>query len=310
MITVLAGGVGAARFLEGLRLTWPEDDITVISNVGDDLEVYGVHVSPDIDIVLYSLAGMVDRRGWGVMNDTFHFIDALERFGYETWFRLGDRDYATSVFRSRRLAEGASLSAVSAEIARSLGVRLRLLPITDDPLRTMVSTTAGMLEFQDYFVRRRTQDEVLKIAFAGEKRAKPAPGVLDAIAEADAVILAPSNPLVSIGPILAVSGVRAALRETRARIAAISPIIRGGVVKGPADRMMRSLGLEASALQVARLYEDFLDVFVLDVADAELADGVAELKIQPVVTETIMSGLEEKRRLAAATVRGLGLALP
>lgn len=310
MITVLAGGVGAARFLEGLVLVHPPEEITVISNVGDDLEIYGAHVSPDIDIVLYTLAGLVDPRGWGVINDTFHFVDSLERFGYETWFRLGDRDYATSVYRSRRLNEGATLAEATAEIVRALRLNLSVLPVTDDRLRTMVRTTAGELEFQDYFVRRHHQDDVLGIRFAGEAEAKPAEGVIEAIQSADAIILAPSNPLVSIGPILAVEGVRDALVATSARVAAISPIVGGGVIKGPADRMLRGLGMEVSATQVATLYKDFLDLFVLDLADAELADSIAELDIEPLVTGTIMKGHQEKKQLATVTVRALGLALP
>lgn len=308
MITVLAGGVGAARFLEGLHSIYPAEKITVISNVGDDLEIYGVHVSPDIDIVLYTLAGLIDPRGWGVIHDTFHFVESLERFGDETWFRLGDRDYATSVYRSRRLAEGAALSEVTDEIRRALGLRLRVIPVTDLPLRTKVSTTNGKLDFQDYFVRRRQADEVLKVTFEGAGKAKPGPGVIRAIAESEAVIIAPSNPLVSIAPILAVKGVREALRETKARVAAISPIVHGGAIKGPADRMLRSMGMESSALQVARLYQDFLDLFVLDAADAELADQVAELDIEPLVTETVMRDAAVKRHLAAATLSALGLA--
>ena len=310
MITVLAGGVGAARFLEGLQLVHPRDQITVISNVGDDLEIYDVHVSPDIDIVLYTLAGLIDPRGWGIHNDTFHLVEALERFGYEPWFRLGDRDYATSVFRTRRLREGATLSAVTDEIRKALGLATKVLPITGDSLRTKVTTTVGELDFQDYFVRRRQQDEVLKIRFAGEKTAKPAPGVIDAIKRSDAVLLAPSNPLVSIEPILAVAGVRDALKETDATVAAISgtsSIVGGRTLKGPADRMLKGLGMEASATQVAKLYADFLDVFVLDIVNARLADEVADLDIQPVVTDTIMKGLPEKMSLAAAVVRAVGL---
>jgi LPPG:FO 2-phospho-L-lactate transferase len=307
LITVLAGGVGAARFLEGLYLVHPPEEITVISNVGDDLEIYGVHVSPDIDIVMYTVAGLIDPRGWGIIHDTFHFVDMLERYGYETWFRLGDRDYATSVFRTRRLAEGASLSQATDEIRRALGLRFRLIPVTDQPLRTQVSTTAGKLDFQDYFVRRRQADEVLKVTFDGAARAKPAPGVLRAISNADAVILAPSNPVVSIAPILAVKGVREALRETSGRVAAISPIIQGGAIKGPADRMLRSLGMESSALQVGKLYQDFLDLFVLDISDGELADQVADLDIEPLVTETLMRDIQAKRNLAMATLSALGL---
>lgn len=310
MITVLAGGVGAARFLEGLVLVYPPEEITVISNVGDDLDIYGVHVSPDVDIVLYTLAGMIDPRGWGIVNDTSHFIDSLARFGYETWFRLGDRDYATSVYRSRRLEEGASLSQITAEITRSLKLKVTMLPVTEQRLRTKVRTTAGELDFQDYFVQRRHQDDVTAIRFEGEADARPAAGVLEAIRDSEAVILAPSNPLVSIGPILAVAGVLEALQTTKARVGAISPIIGGGVVKGPADRMLRGLGMEASATQVAALYRDFLDLFVLDLVDADLADAVAELEIEPLVTATLMTGLQEKKHLAAATLRALGLALP
>ena len=306
MITVLAGGVGAARFLEGLYAVHPPEQITVISNVGDDLEIYGVRVSPDIDIVLYTVAGLIDPRGWGVIHDTFHVVESLERFGEETWFRLGDRDYATSLFRTRRLLEGASLSQVTDEIRRALGLRFRLIPATDLPLQTKISTTSGKLDFQDYFVRRRQADEVLKVTFEGPGKAKPAPGVLRSILDAEAVIVAPSNPLVSIAPILAVKGIREALRDTSARVAAISPIVHGGAIKGPADRMLRSMGMESSALQVARLYQDFLDLFVIDVADVELADAVAELDIQPLVTETVMRDFQVKRNLAAATLSALG----
>ena len=309
MITVLAGGVGAARFLEGLVVAVPQRDITVISNVGDDLDIYGVRVCPDIDIVLYTLAGMVDGRGWGIMNDTFHVVDALERFGYETWFRLGDRDFATGMRRTMRLREGAGLAEVTGELARALGLELRVLPVTEDLLRTKVSTTAGKLDFQDYFVRRRAEDDVMGIDFEGAKKARPTAGVLESIRDAEGIIVAPSNPLVSIAPILAVRGVRDALIETSARIAAVSPIISGGTVKGPADRMMRGLGMEVSATQVARLYKDFLDVFVFDIADSALVEEVAELDVQPLVTETLMKGPREKVRLATTTLRALGISV-
>jgi len=308
MITVLAGGVGAARFLRGLVDVVDPASITIIGNTGDDDEFLGLHVSPDLDTVVYTLADVVDpEQGWGLAGDTYRCLDQAKALGEETWFLLGDRDIATHLLRTRLLREGKTLTEVTDTIARAFGLTCRLLPMTDDPLRTVVVTDAGELSFQEYFVRRRWQDEVRALRFDGAEQARPAPGVLEAIAKAEAVIVAPSNPLVSIGPILAVPGVREALTATRAPVAAVSPIVGGRALKGPADRMLASLGHEASAAGVARLYADFLDVLMLDREDAGLAAQVESLGVRPVVADTIMRDEGARRALAEATLKAVGL---
>lgn len=308
MIVVLAGGVGAARFLEGVITVLPQERVTVISNTGDDLEFFGLRVCPDIDIVIYTLAGRVDAtRGWGLLHDTFHVIAGLRRYVPDVWFNLGDHDLATSLYRTTRLAAGATLSEVTEEIVRAHGLGVRLLPMTDSRVETRVQTPAGELAFQDYFVRRGTADEVLAVRFAGIEAAAPAPGVLEAIASAEAVLVAPSNPIVSIGPILAVPGVREALRAAAAPVVAVSPIIGGETVKGPAAKMLRTLGYEASALQVGLLYRDFLDVLVLDTVDAALAPAVEAAGLRAVVTDTIMRGRYEKAALAHTVLTAAGV---
>ncbi len=308
-IVALAGGVGAARFLEGLVAVAAPERLVIVGNTGDDLELHGLRISPDLDTVAYTLAGMADAaQGWGLAGDTFQCLAALERFTSETWFRLGDRDLATHLFRTDLLRRGLPLSEVTHRIARALGVRARLLlPMTDDRLRTRVQTDAGPLDFQVYFVQRRAVDRVRGVLFDGAEQARPAPGVLESIRAAAGVIVCPSNPLISIGPILAVPGIRQALRETGARIAAISPIVGGRALKGPADRMMRGVGLDASARQVAELYCDFADVFILDRADQAEAPRVEALGIKSVVTDTIMKGRAEKMALAKVTLEALGL---
>ncbi len=298
-ITTLAGGVGAARFLEGLVQAVPQEDITVISNIGDDEEFFGLHVSPDIDIVIYTLAGVVDAaQGWGLTGETYHALEALKRFGYETWFNLGDMDMATHAHRTQMLRDGATLSDATRSIAEAFGLRLRLLPASDDRIRTSVQTEAGELPFQEYFVKRRTAEEVLAVRFDGIEAARPAPGVLDAIASADIVAVAPSNPIVSIGPLLGVTGVRDALRSTSATVVGVSPIISGKTVKGPADRMMASLGMTPTAAGVAEAYADFLDVLVIDDEDRDLASAVEAAGVRCIVAPTLMSGPAEKRALA------------
>lgn len=303
-ITVLAGGVGAARLLEGLAAVIEPRDITVISNVGDDEEFFGLHVSPDIDIVIYTLAGAIDpEKGWGLTGETFEALAALRRFGYETWFNLGDTDLATHAHRTDLLRRGATLSEATASVAEAFGLAVRVLPVTDDRLRTRVLTDSGELPFQEYFVKRRTEDEVRAVRFDGAESARPAPGVLDSLAEADVVVVAPSNPVVSIGPLLAVPGVRDALRAREKPVVGVSPIIGGRTVKGPADRMMASLGMTPSAAGVARAYADFLDVLVIDQADAALAREVEAAGVRAVVAPTLMSGLSEKRALAERVLR-------
>lgn len=306
MYTVLAGGVGASRFLQGLAAVVPQREITVISNTGDDLEFAGLHVSPDTDIVIYALAGAVNpATGWGLAGDTFAVVEALERFGYPRWFNLGDRDLATALHRTRLLREGWPMHRIVAELARAWGLEVRILPMSDAPVRTVIQGPEGELPFQEYMVRLRTEVEVRGIRFAGAERAQPAPGVLDAITGARAVILAPSNPFVSIGPILAVPGIREALATTRAARVAISPIIAGQVVKGPAAAMLASLGHEVSAVGVAALYRGLVDLFVLDTADAALAPRVEALGMRTLVTETLMTDQPRKEALAAAILAAL-----
>ncbi len=298
-VAVLAGGVGAARFLAGLIRVVDPAQIAVIGNVGDDVEFYGLRICPDLDTVTYTLAGVVHpEQGWGRAGDTFRVQAELARFGLPVWFKLGDLDLATHIFRSYRLGQGATLAEVTAEIIRAFGVKIRLLPVSNDPVRTRVRTPAGWLDFQDYFVRLGAAPEVLEVRFEGAEAARPAPGVLEALEAAETVVLAPSNPIISLGPILAVPGVREALRSTRAAVAGISPIVGGRALKGPADRMLRSLGLGASAAGVARLFTDFLDVWVIDRADAHLAAEIEGLGIRPVVADTIMADPERAAELA------------
>lgn len=302
-VTALAGGVGAARFLEGLIAVVPQEDVTVISNVGDDEEFFGLHVSPDIDIVIYTLAGAIDpEKGWGLRGETFRTLEALARFGYETWFNLGDGDMATHVHRTQLLRDGATLSEATRSIVEAFDLRLNVLPATDDRIRSVVITDAGELAFQEYFVKRRTEDIVRSVRFDGADAASPAPGVTEAIRDADVIAIAPSNPVVSIGPILAVPGVRDALRETSAKVVAVSPIVGGRTIKGPADRMMASLGMTPTAAGVAEAYGDFLDVLVIDEQDRDLAPAVEAAGVRPVVAQTIMRGPAEKAALAEAVI--------
>ncbi len=309
-ITVLAGGVGAARFLQGLLAVHRPSDVTIISNVGDDCEWFGLHVSPDIDIVLYHLSGRADEeRGFGIKGDTYNVLDAISVYGYDTWFRLGDRDLATCITRTDLMRRGRTLAEATAEIAGALLVPARITPVTNDRLRTKIRTDDGLLDFQEYFVRRRTEGHAWETIFDGAANARPAPGVIEAIRGADAVILTPSNPLVSIGPILSVPGVRDALRETGARVAAVSPIVGGKTIKGPADRMLRDQGMSASATTIGKLYEDFLDLLVIDNADEALRPEIEALGLEVVVTDTIMDSMEKKAALAR-TVLGTFAAKP
>jgi LPPG:FO 2-phospho-L-lactate transferase len=312
VITVIAGGVGAAKFLRGLIDVVDAASVTVIGNTADDETFLGLHVSPDLDTVVYTLGDAVDpEQGWGLAGDTYACLEQAARLGDGTWFRLGDADLATHVQRTLLLREGRSLSDATAQIARAFGVACRVLPVTNDRLRTVVTTDdAGELSFQQYFVRRRQQDEVRALRFDSADHARPAPGVLDAIRDAEAVLIAPSNPLVSIGPVLAVPGVRDALVETPAPVVAVSPIVGGRALKGPADRMLASLGHESSALGVARLYADFLDVLVLDEQDASLAPAVESLGVRPAVTDTIMRDPASRRALAETTMRAASSFFP
>ena len=309
MITVLAGGVGAARFLQGLLAVHRPSDITIISNVGDDAEFFGLHVSPDIDIVLYHLAGLSDEeRGFGLKGDTFNVIDAIARYGYDTWFRLGDRDLATCITRTDLLRRGRTLSEATAEIASALLVPARIIPVTNDRLRTKIRTDEGLLDFQEYFVHRRTEGHLREVVFEGADKASPAPGVIEAITGASAVIITPSNPLVSVGPILSVAGLREVLKSTPARVVAVSPLVGGRALKGPADRMLRDQGREPDAVTIAHLYEGFLDVLVIDNVDAELKPRIEALGVDVVVTDTIMDSMDKKSALARTVLKAVASA--
>jgi LPPG:FO 2-phospho-L-lactate transferase len=299
MITALAGGVGAARFLTGLVKLVNEKDLSVVVNTGDDIELFGLHISPDVDIVTYTLAGIVDEeKGWGIRGDTFHCLKALKKFNGATWFNLGDKDLATHIFRTNLLRSGLKLSEVTARVSRLLGLDVTILPMTDDKFETRVSIEEGSVHFEEYFVKRGGKDEVLGVDFVGADKAKPAAGVLESIRDAERVIVCPSNPIVSIGTILAVDGVRDALRHADAKKVAISPIIAGAPVKGPADKLLRGLGFEVSAYSVAKLYSDFLDTFILDVADSAERGRIEKLGVEVKVTNTIMKSLEDKVELA------------
>lgn len=303
MITALAGGVGGAKLAQGLADV--ADALTVIVNTGDDFELHGLHISPDLDTVMYTLADIANpTTGWGIAGESWGFHAMLARYGAEDWFRLGDRDLATHVLRSQRLRAGHSLTEVTTGLAASLGITAALLPMCNQPVRTIVNTPDGWLTFQDYFVRRQHRDRVLEVSFSGIENATLTAEVEEAIEQAEAIILCPSNPIVSIGPILAIEGLRDLLIAARQRvpILAVSPIIAGKALKGPADDMLASLGHEPSALSIARLYAGFLSGLVIDTADAELAPAIAALGLRVLVTNTIMGGREDRARLAQAVL--------
>lgn len=302
-ITALAGGIGASKFLIGLASVMPPEDITIIANTGDDIELFGLRICPDIDTVTYTLAGVINEEtGWGLKGDTFECLRWLARYDEALWFNLGDRDLATHIFRTNQLRSGRSLSDVTDAVRRSLGVRSTILPMTDAYTPTRVVTDEGEMHFQEYFVRRRCEPRVREIRFDNIGFAEPAPGVVNAILDAEAVIICPSNPFISIGPILAVPGVREALRETSAAVVAITPIIGGRALKGPAADMLRDLGHEVSALGVADLYRDFLDVFILDNADSRLESEIAACGVRVTMTDTVMNAREKKVELARIVI--------
>jgi LPPG:FO 2-phospho-L-lactate transferase len=308
MIVTLAGGVGAARFLTGLLRVEAPEHCTAIVNVGDDVELHGLWVSPDLDTVTYTLAGAIDpERGWGLAGETWHAMEALARYGGLTWFNLGDRDLATHLYRTQRRREGATLSEATAEITAAWGLGLRVLPVSDDRVETRVTLAVDGTEvnFQEYFVKHHHDVPVRAVRFAGIEEARPAPGVLHAIETAGTIVIAPSNPLVSIFPVLAVPGVRAAVAKRRAHTVAVSPIVGGAALKGPADRMLVELGYESSVVGVAHLYRDVASVLVIDDTDAALADKVEAVGIRCVVTDTIMKTPERAAALARATLGAL-----
>jgi len=299
VIVALAGGVGGAKMAQGLQAALLPGDLTVVVNTADDFELYGLSISPDLDTVMYTLAGIADPvNGWGVAGDTRKTLDAIARYGEDPWFLLGDQDFATHILRTERLRAGTPLSVVTRQFSDALGIPSRVVPMTDDRVATLVETPAGTLEFQDYFVGRRQSDDVLGVTFAGIERARAHPDALAAIREADAVVIAPSNPIVSIAPILATPGLREVLADTAAPIVAVSPIVGGHALKGPAAQMLATLGHEVSALGVARLYADVVDGLVIDEADRELGPSIELLGPQVLVTATVMGDETDRRRLA------------
>jgi LPPG:FO 2-phospho-L-lactate transferase len=305
-LTVLCGGLGGSRLVDALARAAGPEAVTAIANVGDDLEILGLTVSPDLDTVLYTLAGLLDEdRGFGVREESYSALAQVGRFGGETWFTLGDRDIGLHLVRTERLRRGEPLSKVTAELARSLGVAVRLLPATDDRLRTRVLTDAGELDFQEWYVARRHADPVRGVRFEGGEATRPAPGVLEALHSADAVVIAPSNPFVSIRPILAVPGVEDAVRACPGPVAAVSPLVRGRALRGPLAGMMATLGEEVSALGVARLYAGLADVFVLDRGDAELAGEVEAIGLRPVVCETVMVDAARRQEVGRQVLEGV-----
>ena len=299
MLVVLTGGTGGAKLIQGLSLESNPEDLVIVCNTADDFVFHSLHISPDLDTVTYTLAGIGDTsKGWGIRDDTFVVLEWLGKYGGESWFKLGDRDLATHITRSRLLCEGLALSEITDRMCKALGVKATVLPMSDDRVETRVVTAVGELSFQEYFVERRWADEVERVFFAGAEKSRPAPGVLDAIRRAAAVILCPSNPITSIAPILSVPGIKGALQETRAAIVAVSPIIQGSPVSGPAHKLMAAMGHEVSALGVAEVYADFLDRIVIAPEDGNLNGRIEELGIKTSIFPIRMDSLEDKRRVA------------
>jgi LPPG:FO 2-phospho-L-lactate transferase len=298
-ITALAGGTGAAKLLRGLAACADPVALTIIGNTGDDAEIWGLHVSPDLDSVMYALAGVLDtRRGWGRADETFHCLAAIASFGAPTWFGLGDRDLATHIARTQALAGGQSLAEITDTLARGLGVRARLLPMSDDRVRTVIRTPDGRLAFQEYFVRDKAMVEVVGVDYEGASAARPAPGVREAITETDVVVVCPSNPVTSIGPMLAVPGIAHALASTRAPVIGVSPIVNGAAVSGPAAALMRACGLPASTVGVARAYAPWLRRLLIDPRDAADTAALAQLGVTAVPTDIMMPDRESEISLA------------
>ncbi len=306
MITALSGGVGAAKFLNGLYQVLKDEPLTVIVNTGDDIQISGLTISPDVDTIIYWLSGVVNReKGWGIGGDSFHCLEALRKFGVESWFNLGDRDLATHIYRSHLRNLGLSPSEVASRIAKAFRINnIKILPMTDEDVETWVITDEGEMHFQEYLIKRKMNPRVKGISIKGIEGAKPAPGVVQGIEEARGIIICPSNPIISIGPILAVQGIREAFQRTKTKVVAISPLVGGAPLKGPADRLMQGLGLKVSSAEIAKLYGDFLDEIVIDEKDALEAESIRSIGIKPVITDTIMSN-DEKARKLAETVLGL-----
>jgi LPPG:FO 2-phospho-L-lactate transferase len=303
-VAALAGGVGASKLLLGLNRVMDARELTAIVNTGDDLSLHGLEISPDLDIVTYTLGGVVNTKtGWGFRQETFRLLERLAVLGGPSWFNLGDRDLATHIYRTDRLRHGATLSQVADEVRRALGVQAVILPMSDQPVRTKIRARQGWLAFQEYFVKLHAKPVVREIRFEGCEEARPAPGVLEALREAERIVICPSNPMISVGPILAVPGIREVLRERREAVLAVCPLVGGKSLKGPSDKMMRQMGLQSSALGVAKLYRDFCGTLMIDSADARQKKAIEALGMNVVVAPTVMATLGDKMRLARAVLR-------
>jgi LPPG:FO 2-phospho-L-lactate transferase len=300
-ITALAGGVGASKLLLGLYEVMDPALLTIIVNTGDDIVLHGLKISPDLDIVTYTLAGIVDpSKGWGYRGETFHALKRLAAYGRPDWFNLGDRDLATHIHRTAMLAEGKTLSHGTDSIRIALGVQSRILPMSDSPIPTIIDSNEGSLHFQEYLVKRRAEPVVKGIRFVGAESTLPAPGVLEAIRDADRILVCPSNPLISIGPILAVPGIRDELRAHREKVFAVCPIVGGKSLKGPSDKMLAQLGHDPTALGVTKLYADFTGTFIIDPADKSQTAAISALGMKVVILPTVMKTRAQKRKLARA----------
>ncbi len=303
-LTILAGGTGSAKLIRGLASVYPQEKLTIIANVGDNYRLYGLYLCPDIDTAMYTLAGILDRhKGWGVKGDSFNTLKMLGKYGGETWFRLGDRDLATHLYRTWLLSQGYSLSQATAKLAEALGVKARIIPATDDPLETYITTAeAGTIHLQEFWVKRGGKDKVLAVEYRGVEKARPAPGVIQAIEKAEAVILPPANPITSIGPTLAIPGIKEALKKAE-KVLAVSPLRGGKPFSGPAAKLMQGLNLEASTLTIAKLYREFLNIIVVDEADRNLKPEIERLGIRCHVARTLMDSLKAESRLALTLLK-------
>lgn len=307
MITALGGGVGAAKFLKGLSAVLPPEELNIVVNTGDDIDIYGFRISPDIDTVLYRLSDKIDRsKGWGLDDDTFRCLETLSDLGHGTWFGLGDKDFAVQVFKQELRKQGLTVSEITKRLAGKLGLQdIKILPMSDDPVETWIDTDQGLIHFQEYYIRYSMSPQVRSIVFRGASDASPAPNVIESIIGSDIIIVCPSNPVISIGPILEIKGIRKALLDTRAKTVAVSPLIGGRPLKGPADRLMKGLGMEVSSKQIAEIYSDFLDVMVIDETDAGEKAGIEETGIKALTADTVMSSDDKSENLSRTILRYL-----
>lgn len=300
----LAGGVGAARLLRGLTKLVPPRDLTIIGNTGDDFTLYGLHISPDLDTIMYTLAGIVNEtNGWGIKNDTHNTLKTLGKLGQETWFKLGDKDLATHIIRTKLLKEGKSLAQATAQLMKMYNLKTKLVPMSNQPVHTKIVSPTQTMDFQEYFVRHQTKPRVTNVIYENAEKSEPAPGIVEAIDHARRIIICPSNPILSIAPILAIPAIRRALQATKAYTVAISPIIAGKTIKGPAAKIMNSMGLDASAIGVAKYYKDTADEIIIDQIDASQRNQIQKLRLKVTITNTIMKNLEDSTHLSRIALK-------